>query len=269
MWHLIPVSRAFTEQADSKRRAGQPSLRAGVCGVGLLAWCCALMDCAPNGCPAFDTASQCAAESIRCTDSSHIQTCNTFECKATWAAAQSCPAVTPFCVKVAPSASVSNAAECAAMPTCAATRACADRGLCGDGSDGFCVLTAAGCAGACQGSGLCGFNGSECIATPDGCANSARCATDGSCVELNGQCAPSAEGCAASTDYCRGSGLCGFANARCVPTAEGCAGARDCALSGYCEAGATTCLASEAGCAAATACSTYGQCHLRNGLCSQ
>jgi hypothetical protein len=202
MWHLILVLRSSTDQADSKRGAGRLRLRAGVCGVGLLAWCFALTDCAPNGCPAFDMASQCAAESVRCTDSAHIQTCNTFECKATWAtaqscpklpkaaqscpklpkAAQSCPAVTPFCVKVAPSASVSNAAECAAMPNCAATRACADRGLCGDGPDGFCVLTAAGCAGACQGSGLCGFNGSECIATPDGCANSARCATDGSCA---------------------------------------------------------------------------------------
>jgi len=248
----------------------EPALAAiaALCGLGValtsaLSGCTIGAECAPT----LGDEDECNATEVHCVDATHIASCVTTHCDATWGASRACPSSTPYCVQTSTSA---LRAECATEPSCAATTdACGSRGLCSDGDgNGQCVLTAAGCAATCADHGRCGFDGTKCIATPEGCAASTQCKTEGTCRELNGFCYGSLEDCAASTNACGNDGLCGYENDRCAPTEAGCAASSECALSGFCAHGGDRCVATEAGCAASEACAKWKQCLLKAGECS-
>lgn len=237
---------------------------AALCALGMtltsaLSGCTIGAECAPS----FGNQDECDATDIQCVDATHIASCVATHCDATWGAPRACPSSAPYCVQTAVSR-----AECAAGPRCSATpEACGGRGLCADG-EGGCVLTAAGCAATCADDGRCGFDGSACIATPEGCDASAQCKTEGTCQEIGGFCYGSLEGCAASSNACGNNGLCGYENERCAPTEAGCAASTECALSGFCAAGSDRCLATQAGCIASEACTRWKHCLLKNGVCT-
>jgi serine/threonine protein kinase len=68
----------------------------------------------------------------------------------------------------------------------------------------------------CQAAGLCKFKDGKCVATEEGCRNSAWCEVLGDCKAENGKCVATEEGCRKSSIACKEWGQCNAENGVCV-----------------------------------------------------
>jgi hypothetical protein len=88
---------------------------------------------------------------------------------------------------------------------------------------------------ACAQYGLCSWNGSACVATPDGCQRSWHCNEYGFCSEDQGRCVIRDSGDCTRSNACRVGGLCSADGQRCIAKyANQCKRARVCESMGLC-----------------------------------
>lgn len=136
------------------------------------------------------------------------------------------------------------------------------------------------CAQDCSRRGLCGFNGTSCVARSDeDCHASQGCMLPGRCVARDGWCffpASSSGDCTRrrtfqGTDlgsYCENLGECEVVSGACRATsAAQCRNAKLCATPGTCELGNGRCLNTDQGCAQSEGCKKSGDCAARDGVC--